>query len=486
LGLPKPQVEFRLCAVTKLSLNVQEMSVSQLLTVIEQLAAENAQLRAELEQLKRSSARSAAPFSKNQRKKNPQRPGRKAGQGPFRHRAAPPEEQYTEPLEEVPVTETACPECGGELLEAGTEIVTNTELPPLPKPEVKAYRVHLRCCAQCQRKVRGRHAAVAPGQWGATAHRLGPRAQAAAAGLHYGEGVPQRKVPGILKCLTGLSVTQGALTQAALRLGTKQGPVAQRYEQLRKEIKEQPAIHTDDTGWRIHGLPAHLMVFESKPQVVFQIRPQHRNEEVREVIGDHYAGTLCTDRGKSYDARELEEVAQQKCVPHLQRSINDVLKSKTGRAREFGEILKSQLKDGGALYQEFHQSTPPSPDYAARVQALELEVDWHLRPRPLKDADNQRLLNEIGRHHARGNVLRFLHEPATVEPTNNAAERALRPAVIARKVSQCSKSESGAQAFAAFKSVIGTLKKSGGEVLEKLTALIAGTPPPSPALENTS
>ena len=150
--------------MTKLPLNAQEMSVSQLLAVIEPLTAENAQLRAELEQLKRSSARSAAPFSKNQRKKNPKRPGRKAGQGPFNYRAAPPEEQYTQPLAEVPVTETVCPECGGELLEAGTEIVTNTELPPLPQPEVKAYGVHLRCCARGQRKVRGRHAAVAPGQ----------------------------------------------------------------------------------------------------------------------------------------------------------------------------------------------------------------------------------------------------------------------------------------------------------------------------------
>ena len=46
---------------------------------------------------------------------------------------------------------------------------------------------------------------------------------------------------------------------------------------------------------------------------------------------------------------------------------------------------------------------------------------------------------EIGGHHDRGNLLRSLHEPTTVEPTNNAAERALRPAVIARKVSHCSK-----------------------------------------------
>lgn len=101
--------------------------------------------------------------------------------------------------------------------------------------------------------MRGRHWQVAPDQFGATAHRLGPRAQAAAAVLNYDDGIPQRKVPRVLKRLAGLSVTQGALTQSAIRHGTKQGAVAQRYQQLHGEIKEQPAINTDDTGWRVGG-----------------------------------------------------------------------------------------------------------------------------------------------------------------------------------------------------------------------------------------
>src|SRR5262249_47216626 len=73
---------------------------------------------------------------------------------------------------------------------------------------------------QCRRRVRGRHPEVAPDQFGATAHRLGSRAQAAAHALYYGDGIPQRKVPGVLRSLTGLKVTQGALTQSAIRLGT--------------------------------------------------------------------------------------------------------------------------------------------------------------------------------------------------------------------------------------------------------------------------
>ena len=69
-----------------------------------------------------------------------------------------------------------------------------------------------------------------------------------------------------------------------------------------------------------------------------------------------------------------------------------------------------------------------------------------------------------------------------IEPTNNAAERALRPAVIARKVSQCSKNEKVAEAFSAFKSVIQTIKKHGGNVMETVvTNLLRPSPPAEPA-----
>ena len=114
-----------------------------------------------------------------------------------------------------------------------------------------------------------------------TAHRLGPRAQAAAHLLYYGDGIPQRKVPGVLKSLTGLPITQGALTQSALRLGTGQGAVAQVYEHRREEVKEQAAINTDDTGWRVGGQAAQLMVFESKSITLYPIRARHPDRGTR-------------------------------------------------------------------------------------------------------------------------------------------------------------------------------------------------------------
>ena len=77
----------------------------------------------------------------------------------------------------------------------------------------------------------------------------------------------------------------------------------------------------------------------------------------------------------------------------------------------------------------------------------------------------------------RDNLLRFLDDPG-IEPTNNRAERALRGAVIARKVSHCSKNEDGADAFSAFTSVIRTLARKGGgqSVVDGLCGVFSGAP----------
>ena len=136
------------------------------------------QLRAEIEQLKRRGG--AAPFSKGTRKSDPKPPGRKPGQGFFRFRGAPEQAGETKSVD-VPVTARCCPDCGGELGKARREIVTTTDLPAQPQPEVRRYAVETRECRQCGRKVRGQHPEIAAGQQGATAHRVGPRDQSVGA-----------------------------------------------------------------------------------------------------------------------------------------------------------------------------------------------------------------------------------------------------------------------------------------------------------------
>lgn len=218
------------------------------------------------------------------------------------------------------------------------------------------------------------------------------------------------------------------------------------------------------------------MVFESQEQSVYQIRRQHCNEEVQEMIGDDYQGTLCTDRGRSYETKELLDVKQQKCLSHIQRSIEEALKNKRGSALRFGRELKELLKEAISLYHDFHDPSKKLLCYEKKVREEDLRITYQLRSRVLKDPDNQRLLNEIGVHHDGGSLLRFLYDPTVVEPSNNAAEGALRPVVIARKVSQCSKNDRGAEACAAFKRVICTFLKRGVKVVEGVMRLLTPLP----------
>jgi transposase len=458
--------------------DLASLSREDLLALVAELQRQIAELCAEIEQLKRGGKRQAAPFSKGTRVTEPKPPGRKPGSGTFRYREAPPPEAITEPPVDVRVILEACPACGGPLAEERVDFAYTTELPDLPRPRVTQYRVWVCRCTACGTQVRGQHPDLAPDQYGATAHRLGPRVMAAAHVLHYSVGIPVRKVPAVLNTLTGVQLTQGALTQDALQ--RVEGPLGTAYEGLRATVPEAPVVHTDDTGWWVGGEPAYLMAFETEEATVYQIRPRHRHEEVQEVIPADYAGVLVTDRGRSYDAKAFDGVPQQKCLAHIQRSISDVLAKKTGRARDFGEQLKGLLQEAMELWHTYRDGH--WTDYKADAEALQAEITDHLRDRRLKDADNQRLLNELGWHHDRGNLVRFLAAPR-VEPTNNRAERALRPAVIARKVSQCSKNDRGAGAFAVFTSVIRTLMKTQtGSVVETLSHLLR---PPHPQYVHT-
>ena len=146
-----------------------------------------------------------------------------------------------------------------------------------------------------------------------------------------------------------------------------------------------------------------------------------------------------------------------------------------GRGRSFGKRLSELLREAMELRESERRGE--SVDYAGKTERLRREVSYHLRDRPMPDRDNGRLQNELGWHDDRGNLLRFLDDPG-IEPTNNRAERALRGAVIARKVSHCSKTEAGADAFGAFTSVLRTLARKGGgqSVVDGLCGVFSGAP----------
>ena len=431
------------------------------------------ELRKQLVAAQRAGKRQAAPFSKGRQTSKPRRPGRKPGMGNFSYRKPPSVEELTAPITDVTVTADSCPGCGGILEHEGESLAYVTDIPEMPRPEVRGYRVQMCRCRDCGRRVRGRHPEVGPDQYGASAHRVGRRVMAAAHVLHYGVGIPVRRVPSVLRALTGVELSQSAITQDALRRA--RGAVGDGYRRLRESVRESAVVHTDDTGWRVGGESAFLMAFETEDVTVYQVRSRHRNEEVREVVPADYAGVMVTDRARSYDAQALSGVRQQKCLAHVLRSISEVIETKVGRGRSFGKRLSELLREAMELRESERRGEVA--DYGGETERLRREVSHHLRDRPLSDRDNWRLQNELGWQDDCGNLLRFLDDPG-IEPTNNRAERALRGAVIARKVSHCSRNETGADAFSAFTSVIRTLARHGGgqSAVDGLCGVFSGAP----------
>jgi len=450
--------------------DLAELGRDELVALILKQAAAIAALEAKVEELTRSGKRQAAPFSKGTRARDPKRPGRKPGQGTFKRRQAPAPEQLSEPPVEVPVAQPACPACGGELAFDRVEEASITDLPEVIRPQVRLFRVAVHRCRGCGATARGRHPELAADQRGATAHRLGPRLLAAAHHAHYRLGVPVRKLPELLRVLTGAALTQGAITRDALRKAA--GAIGATYSEFCDSVRHSAWCHTDDTGWREGGSPRWLMAFVTDTATVYQVRRRHRNEEVRERLPADYPGTMITDRGTTYDAAELSAIKRQVCLAHVLRSISEVTEAKAGRTRWFGSELKALLKRALELWHE-RRAGPPVEGYAGRVRRTKFDVTWHLRDRRLADRDNQRLLDGLGRCHDEGSLLRFLDDPS-IEPTNNRAERALRPAVIARKVSHCTKNARGTGAFEAWTSVLATMSRTlaGPELLDAVVQLI--------------
>ena len=275
--------------------------------------------------------------------------------------------------------------------------------------------------------------------------------------VHCGVGILVRRVPAVLKVLSGVELSQSAITQDALRRA--RGAVGDTYRRLRGSVRKSAVVHADDMGWRVGGESAFLMAFETDDVTVYHVRSRHDNEEVREVVPADYGGVMLTDRAGSYDARALSGVRQQKCLAHVLSSISKVVETEVGKGRSFGKRLSELLREAMELRES--QRRGEVADYAGETDRLRREVSHHLRDRPMPDRDNWSLQNELGWLDDRGNLLRILNELA-IEPTNNRAERALRGAVIARKVSLCSRNEAGADAFSAFTSVIRTLTRNGG------------------------
>jgi hypothetical protein len=402
--------------------------------------------------LERQAHRSAAPFRREQRKKKPPdqhgRPGRKPGHPPaYRVRPGHVDEKIEVPLE-------ACPRCGGPVtgLAACEQFIE--DLPPT-RPHVTHLVTYTGCCRRCG-EVRSTHPRQVSIASGAAAAHLGPRALALAAQLSKQFGVTTRTCVRILEMLGGLRITPGGLVQALHRVAKKsQGW----YDDLVATVRSQPSVHVDETSWWVGG-PGHwLWVFTCPAGTVYHVDLSRGRDVVLQMLGDDFAGVLVSDCLASY---ENLPYPMQKCYAHHLKAIATAREARPPDRRLFFDELADLLKSAIA-FGRLREDLPPEETVRVR-RHLDARADALILP-VRADPEEERVAARLRKR--RHWLFTFLDRPG-VEPTNNRAERALRPAVIARKLSCGNKTDRGRHTWEILASLTATCHQTARDFVESL------------------
>ena len=416
---------------------------------IAELEARIAELEQKLDEAQRRGKRQATPFSKGAPKAEPKTPGRKMGHLAV-HRPKP--ERITRTLEAA--LPAHCPACGGTVVEETVRAQYQEDIPRPIETIITQFNVHVGHCADCATRVQGRHPEQTSDAWGSAAVQLAPNVLGLGAELKHDLGVSYGKVARFVRLTFGLDADASSFARADQRLAQDFAPT---YADLQTQLRQSAVAHVDETGWKVGGHSAWLWVFTNDQLTLYVIDPHRDHDVVERILGHDFAGVLITDCFLAYDPLTY---AKSKCVGHLLRRCHTLVEGGNASAIRFSEQAACLFR--GALTLKARK--PALSEHGYRVACGRLEAAFaRLLARSYRQADTVRFVKLLRKQ--RSYLFTFLYVDA-VAPTNNAAERELRPAVIIRKTNGCNRSSNGATAHAVLSSVIRTARKHGRDFVD--------------------
>jgi transposase len=439
---------------------------------VAQLEAENAKLRGCLEEAERAGKRQAAPFSKGDPKKDPKKPGRKPGKD-YGKRASRARPEKVDRVVDVPIEETCCPDCGGELGNERIEEQFVTDIPRV-EPAVTQFNVHCANCCQCGRHVQGRHPEQISNALGAAANQIGPNALAFAVDLNKSTGASDGKIANFFRDAFGLAVNRSTLRRAFLRASRKAEPL---YERINILVRNSGVVYPDETGWKVGGRREWLWTFVSPEATLYTIKPSRGFDVIEAILGSEYAGLLGRDGWAPYDG--LENATHGLCNGHLIRRASLLETTNLGGAVRFPRDLKALLQRGLLLRDQRDEGSIGRRRFLAEVDQLEWDLD-NLITKQFSNDENRKLAWHIIDH--REAIFTYLYHPQ-LEATNHLAEQAIRPAVVNRKMSGGNRSRSGARAQAVLTTVLRTARQRGLDAVKLLVDLLRNSNPRAFAMQ---
>lgn len=454
---------------------------------VEKLQVENAQLRQRVKdltaQVKAKDAPAAAPpppFVKaNVPAKDRKKPGRKPG-----HAAAlrpMPAQIDVHQQVDLPIDAAGlacCPHCNTQLSEIQKHQRIVEDIVPA-KVIATCYHTTSGYCPCCRTRVESR-AMDQPPAADLPHAQLGINALASAAVLRVCYRLPLRQICSLLAVLPQLKVCPGAIVKQIKRLSKW---LRKQYDAIKLALRVAGVVHADETGWRINGRNGYLWTLSDPQHTLYHVDRRRSGKVARKLLGKSFAsggGTLVTD---FYSAYNRVGGSQQKCLAHLLRELRDTIARREELSSHPFFIRCKDLIQAMLALKDRREELAPGT-YKRKVRQLEKQLA-ELGHTTWNDSDADRLSGRLIKHQHQ--LTTFLHR-VEVDGTNNAAERALRPAVVMRKITGGSRSRSGARAWAILASILRSGQQQNQNAMELMKRLLRGvwSGKPLPLLINTS
>lgn len=431
--------------------------VEQLSALVSRLEEKIKQLEAKLRQNSSNSHRppsSDPPWSKPTGGGSPggRRRGAQPGHDKSDRKLLPPDEVHS-------CRPEVCENCGAEVFgeDRCPQRHQVTEIPPA-RAAVREYRLHRLKCRSCGHLTRASLPAGVP------RGAFGPRLQAMVALLSGAYRVSRRNVQQMMVDAFGVEMSLGAISKIEGRVAET---LREPHQAALQAIRRAPSVHLDETSWREANRKAWLWTAATRKLSAFLIRPSRSSEVAKELIGESQRGTRVSDRWSSYDWIDIGQ--RQVCWAHLIRDFRKIAES-GGSARWIGRALERQAEDLFAYWHRVRDGTMKRSTLRRHVRRIRRSVRFLLE------------IGACGRGWRAPSLCRGILDLEEamwtfvsregVEPTNNLAERTLRPAVIWRKTSQGTQSERGSRFAERLLSCVTTLRLRHRNVLQYLTAAV--------------
>ena len=362
-----------------------------------------------------------------------------------------------------------CPSCATALRRG--RVVGRRQVIELPitPVEVVEHVVWERRCPGCGAACRGTMPELSA-EVGAH-RRVSWRVSALVAVLRTKLRLPIAQVQWLLAELWGLRLSVGALCGLLDEAAQAARPA---YAGLLAEARASPVLHVDETGWREDGRSGWVWTLTTPTVRLFRFSSSRAGAVARALLGADAEGVIVSDFYTAYDQLDGRH---QRCWAHLLRDIHELTEQHPTDA-----WLHAWAEGMHAIFTQAVAWTtaagvcPPAEREQARIR-FEAAVLALCRAEPA-GVPHAALCQRVERYHP--DLFTFVADPA-VPPTNNAAERALRPLVVARKISGGTRSQGGSRTRMILQSVVATWELRGLDPLGEMLALLRA--PRSPILE---